>query len=235
MKGLARHLPAHPRLYVAAALGLCIAILAPDALVASPSTGGLSAPFAGNAHAAITRGLMGWIGGVWSYLVMISLMMWRADKGHLQRVAAAQAEGAIAVLVLVTLGAIASFGAVVLELASAKAPGVRPALSHLALVLLTVAGSWLLVPTLFGLSYASLYYAGSPGCGLTFPNTEQAFEPDYADFLYFSFTIAVASQTADVSISTREMRRLALMQSVLAFVFNTTVLAFSINIAAGLF
>ena len=235
MNGFASHLPAHPRLYIAVAIGLAVAFLAPEALVASPPANGAAAPFAAGTHEAVTRGLMGWIGGVWTYLVMISLMMWRADKGHLQRVAASQAEGAIALLVLVTLGSIASFGAVVIELASAKAPGVSPALSHLVLVLLTVAGSWLLVPTLFGLSYASLYYAGSPGQGLAFPNTEQAFEPDYADFLYFSFTIAVASQTADVSISTREMRRLALMQSVLAFVFNTTVLAFSINIAAGLF
>ncbi|MEO7008621.1 MAG: DUF1345 domain-containing protein, partial [Caldimonas sp.] len=58
---------------------------------------------------------------------------------------------------------------------------------------------------------------------------------DYADFLYFSFTIAVAAQTADVSVSTRRMRRLTLTQSILAFVFNTTILAFSINIAASLF
>jgi uncharacterized membrane protein len=235
MRGWASHLHAHPRLYIAAAIGIAAAILVPDALTANPPVSGPTAPFAAAAHPGITRSLIGWIAGVWAYLVLISLMMWRADKGHLQRVAASQAEGAAAVLTLVTLGAIASFGAVVLELASAKAPGVRPALSHLVLVLLTVAGSWLLVPTLFGLNYASLYYAGSPDKGLAFPNSEKAFEPDYADFLYFSFTIAVASQTADVSITTRPMRRLALFQSVLAFVFNATVLAFSINIAAGLF
>ena len=61
------------------------------------------------------------------------------------------------------------------------------------------------------------------------------FEPDYSDFLYFSFTIAVASQTSDVTVTTRAMRRLVLLQAVLSFIFNTTILAFSINIAASLF
>lgn len=234
MKGLVSHLHAHPRLVIAALIGIAAAILAPDSLLSVPPAAGAAA-VAADSTGVVTRSLVGWIVGVWCYLAMISLMMWRADKGHLQRVAAVQAEGAAAVLSLVVLGAIASFGAVVLELASAKAPGARPVLSHLVLVLLTVAGSWLLVPTLFGLSYASLYYGRKPCGGLLFPSSEKAFEPDYADFLYFSFIIAVAAQTADVSISTRAMRRLSLMQSVLAFVFNTTVLAFSINIAAGLF
>ena len=102
--------------------------------------------------------------------------------------------------------------------------------------LTTVAGSWLLLPTLFAMNYASVYYRNPHGSGLRFPEPEEkGFRPDYADFLYFSFTIAVASQTADVSVSTREMRRLTLLQSVLSFVFNTTILAFSINAAAGFF
>lgn len=217
MKAIAHRLRAHPRLLIAAAVGVAAAFVTPD--VAS----------------VVTRGLLGWNAAVWTYLITISLMMWRADKGHLQRVAAIQAEGAIAVLTLVTAGAIVSFGAVVQELAAAKETGVTPQLTHLLLVAATVAGSWLLVPTLFGLSYASLYFGKQPGKGLLFPSAEKAFEPDYVDFLYFSFTIAVASQTSDVSISTRDMRRLALLQSILSFVFNTTVLAFSINIAASLF
>jgi uncharacterized membrane protein len=53
--------------------------------------------------------------------------------------------------------------------------------------------------------------------------------------LNFSFTIAVASQTADVLITSRSMRRLVLLQSVLSFAFNATILAFTINIAASLF
>jgi uncharacterized membrane protein len=93
----------------------------------------------------------------------------------------------------------------------------------------------LLVPTLFTLNYASLYHGGAQSGGLDFQDASEGFEPDYGDFLYFSFTIAVASQTADVAITNRTMRRLALTQALLSFVFNTTILAFTINMAASLF
>lgn len=68
--------------------------------------------------------------------------------------------------------------------------------------------------------------------GLIFPDTTR---PIYADFAYFSYTIGVASQTADVSISSRAMRKVVLAHSVLSFFFNTTILALTINLAAGLF
>jgi uncharacterized membrane protein len=72
------------------------------------------------------------------------------------------------------------------------------------------------------------------GGGIKFPDETANFEPDYSDFLYFSFTIAVASQTADVVITNRSVRRLVLLQSVLSFVFNTAIVAFTINMAASL-
>ena len=58
--------------------------------------------------------------------------------------------------------------------------------------------------------------------------------PEYADFLYFSFIIGVACQTADVDISARQMRRIALLHGLIAFLFNTVILAATINVAAGL-
>ena len=68
--------------------------------------------------------------------------------------------------------------------------------------------------------------------GLIFPDTVQ---PTYLDFIYFSYTIGVASQTADVTVSSRAMRAVVLAHSVLSFFFNTTILALTINLAAGLF
>ncbi|MDB6001102.1 MAG: hypothetical protein JWP52_2801, partial [Rhizobacter sp.] len=58
--------------------------------------------------------------------------------------------------------------------------------------------------------------------------------PHYADFMYFSYTIAVACQTSDVSITSTRLRRLVLAHSVLSFVFNTAIVALMVNIAAGL-
>ena len=217
MKRVLTHVRARPRLFVSAAVGAAVALCAFDL------------------GSALTRALLGWNVAVWLFLCLIGLMMLRADHDRLRRTAIAQAEGAATVLTLVIIAAVVSIAAIVFELSAAKGPGARHALPHVLFALTTVAGAWLLLPTLFAMNYASLYYRSEHGSGLQFPGPDLAFKPDYADFLYFSFTIAVASQTADVTISTRPMRRLVLLQSVLSFVFNTTILAFTINIAASLF
>ena len=216
MIALLAHVRTRPRMAIATAVGVAVALLVPD--IAHPTT----------------RALIGWNTGVWLFLAMIGWMMLQADHEHLRRSAIAQAEGAATVLALVIVAAIFSIVAIVVELSVAK-QGARHAVPHILFALATVAGSWLLLPTLFAMNYASLYYRTQHGSGLQFPEPDKAFKPDYADFLYFSFTIAVASQTADVAISTRPMRRLVLLQAILSFVFNTTILAFTINIAASLF
>jgi uncharacterized membrane protein len=97
---------------------------------------------------------------------------------------------------------------------------------------LTVVGSWLLVGVLFCFHYAHVYYrAPKDRLPLRFP--DEGLEPNYWDFLYFSFTIAVAVQTSDVTVMSRTMRKLVLGQSVLSFFFNLLILGLSINIAAG--
>ena len=212
------HLRAHPHIAVSGAIGFAAAV------------------GASGVHSVVGRCLLGWNVGAWLYLVWTGWSMLHSDSRHLERVAKAQAESASTVLLVVALAAIASFGAITVELAAAKAAGPRFALSHALITLSTVFGSWLLVPTLFSLNYASLYDATTlDGDGLKFPDEGADFEPEYSDFLYFSFTIAVASQTSDVLITNRKVRRLVLLQSVLSFVFNTTILAFTINIAASLF
>ncbi len=216
MTGLLWHLRTRPRALIATVVGVAVALLVPG--VEHPTT----------------RALIGWNAGVWLFLVMIGWMMLQADHERLRRRAIAQAEGAAIVLALVIVAAIVSIVAIVVELSAAK-QGAHHAVPHILFALATVAGSWLLLPTLFSMNYASLYYSTRHGAGLQFPDPDKSFQPDYADFLYFSFTIAVASQTADVTISTRSMRRLVLLQAMLSFAFNTTILAFTINIAASLF
>lgn len=217
MKSTLKHLRAHPALALATLAGVGTGFLIP------------------NAPTLVTRCLLGWNVGVWLYLALVGWMMIRSDHGRLKKIAIAQAEGAKTVLVVVALAALFSLGAVVVELSAAKGSDARHALPHIVLALSTVVGSWLLLPFLFALNYASSYHADSAGSGLGFPTVEKEFEPSYGDFLYFSFTIAVASQTSDVTVTTRPMRRLALLQSVLSFVFNTMILAFTINMAASLF
>ncbi len=215
---LSSRVRSHPHFAVSTIVGLLAAFVVPDA------------------HDSVARGLIGWNVGVWLYLAWTGWTMSHQGSDHLEQVAKAQAEGASTILAVVASAAISSFVAVVIELGAAKAAGTHHLLPSLLLTLTTVAGSWLLVPTLFSLNYASIYHVSEdPNGGLRFPEEAPDFAPDYADFLYFSFTIAVASQTSDVTVTSRPMRRLVLLQSVLSFIFNTTVLAFSINIAASLF
>lgn len=197
---------------------------------------GASAGFAATGMSdLVTRVLLGWNVGVWLYLLFTAQSMLRADHHRLRRAALAHAEGAATVLAVVVAAAVASLVAIVFELALNKAAGTPHEWPQIALTLATITGSWLLVPTLFTLNYASQYYANDQRLGLVFSGASGDYSPDYWDFLYFSFTIAVASQTADVAITTPPMRRLALGHSVLSFLFNTTILAFMVNIGASLF
>lgn len=182
---------------------------------------------------AITRGLISWNGGVWGYLLAVWWMMARAGSAQVKRRAAIEDENDTMILVLICIAAIASIAAVVFGLSQAKdfLPG--PKEIRYLFTGLTVLGSWFLVGTMFTLHYARLYYSPDSGpAPLRFPEGEE--NPDYWDFLYFSFTLAVAVQTSDVSVMTRSMRKTVLVQSVLTFLFNSAILGLSINIAAGL-
>jgi uncharacterized membrane protein len=100
---------------------------------------------------------------------------------------------------------------------------------------LALATSWLLIHTIYAFHYAHRYYIDRDAedggrAGLDFPG---ALDPDYFDFLYFSFVIGMTSQVSDVQATSRDMRRITLIHSVLAFAFNMLVLALSINVVAG--
>jgi uncharacterized membrane protein len=146
-----------------------------------------------------------------------------------------QDDGAVPVLVFSVAATVASLGAITFELLRALRLEGGGKIAALVLAGATIFVSWAFVHTAFALHYAHDFYSDrKPGAraGLDFPG---AADPDYLDFLYFSFVIGTTSQTADVSIVSRDMRRLALAHGVIAFVFNTTLLALSINIASGLF
>ena len=104
-----------------------------------------------------------------------------------------------------------------------------------ALVVSTLALSWVFSNIVYALHYAHLYYAdrhrsGVDDRGLTFPSTE---EPVYADFVYFAFTIGMTFQTSDVEICTRRMRQIVTYHALAAFVFNIGVIAFAINVVGS--
>lgn len=215
-----RALKARPVMTGTTLLGIVIGIALPDSL------------------RWITRVLWGWNVAVWLFLALTARMMVQADHERLRRNALLHAEGLFTTTMVAALAATASLAAIMMELSHAKSLGSQgPAALQVAFALVTILGSWLLMPTLFAVAYASLYYEdpAHPGRGLRFPCDEGTTpRPGYADFLYFSLTIAAASQTADVEITRSDLRRWVAVQSVLSFAFNTMLLALGVNIAAGL-
>jgi len=106
--------------------------------------------------------------------------------------------------------------------------------AHVALALVSLAGSWLMIHTMYAFHYAHSYYQDDDTPdegGLEFPGKD---EPDYADFMYYAFVVGMTSQVSDVQVSSREMRRTTLVHSILSFGFNMLVLALSINVVAGI-
>ena len=168
MHRLVSHFRAHVRLATAIALGVAVAGLLPGH------------------YGLVSRALVGWNVAVWLYLALVAWMMAHANHRRLRQVAEAQAESAGTVLALVSLASVVSLVGTVMELGAAKVPGAPHALPHVALALATVVGSWLLLPTVFALTYASRYYRDGAGGGLQFPGAVAGYTPDYGDFFYFA-------------------------------------------------
>lgn len=220
----------HPRLF----LGVVVGLLAFSFL---PAETRLS-----------TRLLIAWNAGTWIYFITSGIMIARATPESIRRRAKRTDEGRFFILVFTSLAALASIAAIIAQLAAVKDlhGGIKGL--HIALAAATIVSAWLFIHLTYALHYAHEYFdewATEPGTpaaergGLRFPESQnpdypETQYPDYFDFLYFSYVIGVACQTADVDITSSAMRRTALVHCVLAFFFNSAVLALTINIAAGL-
>ncbi len=182
----------------------------------------------------LQRLLISWNVLAWLYLFFMWFRMLRTDVQDIPRIARMQDESAGLVLGMVILGCLVSILAILIELTSLKHLTGTPRVLHLLLTGSTLVVSWALLPTSFAMHYAHHHYLhrSKDVTPMIFP--EKPKEPGYWDFLYFSFTIAVASQTADVETGTTDIRQITLLQSVISFVFNLAILGLSVNVGAGL-
>ena len=180
----------------------------------------------------LSRVLVCWNGGVVLFLVMIFFWMTRLTAAQICTKYIEEDETAPFILVIVVVAAVASLFAIVEPLATIKQVSGAVRAGHFALAALTLIDSWLLVPTMFTTHYADQFYSvAADNRPLHFPNTP---EPVFWDFAYFSFTIAAACQTADVSTQHADVRRAVLAQTLISFLFNASILGFAINVTAGL-
>lgn len=187
-----------------------------------------------------TRLLIAWNSGVLLYIILTFVMMLRDDLDRFHQRASVPDEGRFVILTLSIFAAVFSIAAIVVQLAATKDMAGSVKLMHIGLAATTIVTGWTFIHLTFALHYAHEYAsekrkrADLPEKirgGLDFSDT---LSPDYSDFLYFSFIIGVASQTADIAICSPTMRRIALVHGIVAFFYNTTILALTINIAAGL-
>lgn len=184
----------------------------------------------------IACGLIGWCVGAAAYLLPAWWLAEVSDAQGTRRRAQAldQPRASILAVMLFAVGV----SVIVIGMLLQRVPQLcgTQRLGHIALGLLALACSWLMIHTIFAFHYAHRYYQAEPGekeahvAGLDFPGEA---EPDYFDFLYYSFVVGMTSQVSDVQVLSREMRRITLVHGVLSFAFNMLVLALSINVVAA--
>lgn len=180
----------------------------------------------------VTRFLIAWNVGVWLFLILALKMMTTATVTDLRKRAGLEEEGRVATLILVTLATAAAFVALGLELSQALQDKAPDQTLRVAIALAAIFGSWLFVNFAFALHYAHEVYRTKLSINaLNFPNEK---EPDYWDFLYFAMVLGTTFQTSDVEIRSRILRRTAMVQGLVAFLFNTAIIALTVSVASQL-
>ncbi len=204
----------HAKIWIAVAVGVAVWLVLP------------------REWTALTRALAAWNAAVLVLLPLIFLHLSGLSAAQLRERYRADDASAAVILLAVVVAAILSIAGIVAFLPTLKGVAQPDRIAHMVLATLTICDSWLLVPTMFTVHYADLFYSAEPPRQpLAFPQTP---EPVFWDFAYFSFTIAAACQTSDVSTTQSGIRRLVAAQSVISFVFNLAILGFAINVTAGL-
>ena len=183
------------------------------------------------------RGVLAWDIGSLALLAMAAHLFATGAGARMIRNAARQAEGEWVIFAVTLSGVAFSFVALTAVLGGVKELPPLDKRLHIALVAATLLLSWLVTHVVFALRYAHEYYAtdATPGAGidggLEFPGQEP---PDYWDFCYFSLVLGMTFQVSDVQITSKKLRRLALVHGLIGFLFNTVIVALTVNIAASL-
>jgi len=182
--------------------------------------------------------LLTWSSFALSVIIQDWVLILTCHPREVRNVAKLEDSSRTLIFIFVIGASLVSLVAIIFLLKAPKAATDTQITGHVLISMAAVIISWWLVHTIFTMRYAHLYYDTTaddgkklPGGGLQFPDET---EPDYLDFVYFSFVLGTTFQVSDVEISSRRIRRLALVHGLIAFAFNTAILALSINVVSGL-
>jgi uncharacterized membrane protein len=217
-RSIVRSMALRPRLYCSALVGLTAMVLLPR----SWSTN--------------VREAVAWDLSAAMYLSLAFRIMVTCTSEVIRTRAARQDDSRTVILVIILLAIVASFISIAGLLAEAKDATHHLKMLRLGLAAATIILAWTITQVVFTLHYAHEFYRPSAGHhvfaeGLEFRGDTT---PDYWDFFYFATSIGAASQTSDVSIRTKTLRRLVTLHAIISFFFNTAVLALTINLAASM-
>ena len=205
-------IPASGRVVISAGVGLVAGVIAASFTLAQAAA------------------LIGWDVGAASFLLGVWLTVWHLDPEATQRRATRlDPSRSLADLLVISAG-VAILAAVALALVRAGGAHGATKAYLLAVGLVSVVFSWLSVHTIFTLIYARLYWGDQPG-GIDFNERDG---PDYLDFAYLSFTIGMTFQVSDTNLTAKPIRRTALRQGLISYLFGAVIIALVINIVASL-
>lgn len=186
---------------------------------------------------ALIRSILLWDVFAFCYITLCWIVVFKKVSFEQMRQKATLQDGSrLFVYLIIILSSLASMLTVLLLITSSNIMNT----SQDIYVPVAIAGmlfSWIIVHTTFGFHYAHMYYNNDEtdpkkhAEGLDFPNEKR---PDYLDFAYFSFVVGMTFQVSDVQITSRMIRRSALVHGLISFVLNTFVVALTINLIAGL-
>lgn len=189
---------------------------------------------------APTVALVTWIAFGLCIIIMDWIIILTANPAEIRKIASIEDSSRTLIFLFVIVSSLMSLLAIVFLLLSTKNQSDAVVTARVLLAMASVIVSWWLVHTIFTLRYAHMYYTTDPDDdkklkhlgGLEFPGDEK--EPDYLDFVYFSFVLGMTFQVSDVEISARSIRRLAWLHGLISFAFNTAIVALSINVISGM-
>ena len=182
---------------------------------------------------------------VWSsFCFSVLLMLWAiiltTTASEVRVIAGIQDSSRTAISIFVLFASVVSLFAVIFLMRTLPNPKEAGYPFHVGFAITSVILSWVMIHTIFAIRYAHLYYnllyeermsQKEHKGGLIFPTDDP---PDYFDFAYFSFVIGMTWQVSDIQISSKRIRRMVLIHALLSFLYNTVILALSINIISGL-
>lgn len=180
-------------------------------------------------------GICAWCAFSLTYLVISWVIIISRSIDDIRKIARINDGSAVFVALLILLASFSSLVIVLLLVADHGSQHQKMVV--VPLTILAIILSWLMVHTVMIFHYAHEYYDSDPegidpdNGGLEFPGDTK---PDYLDFAYFSFVIGMTFQVSDVQITSKKVRKLALLHGLIAFGLNTFVVALTINLIAGL-